>query len=419
MGFDDLREYQREAIRAWEGERHHRRGIMKMATGTGKTLTAIVALKRMIEESRTPQFISIVAPTQLLVSQWRFELQKAGLDSPVEVMGDKNVWMPRVKEGLLKVGLGRRRYVITVATYASFRSTEYTDLVRDAELPHSLIADEMHHAWAPMTQLGLLESYKARLGLSATPELYMDDEGTEMLQDYFGGVCFSFGIEEAIPEYLTEYDYHAEIIRLTADELERYEDLSRRIARSISDSGGSVDERAFLLILQRARVVTNAEGKWAAFEQILSRIGPLRRTLIYCSDKQIDRVKHILHERKIRAHQLTFEESLAYRDELLRLFKADRYQAIVAMKVLDEGVDLPGVERAIILSSSGNPVEYVQRRGRVLRKAEGKDFSVIHDIIVFPWESAPPPRPWLVSKDGFEKGNQQGKGVRPNFKKPC
>ena len=387
LTFDDLRDYQRKAILAWESKQ--RRGILEMATGTGKTVVAIIALTRLLKESKTPQFITITAPTQLLVSQWKTELQKAGLGAPVVVMGDKKTWIPKLRGSILKAGLGAKPHVIAVATYASFCSTEFIDELTTSGLAHSLIADEVHHSWAPKTRRGLLDSYQVRLGLSATPEVYMDDVGTKGLQDYFGGVCFTFDIRQAIPDYLTEYDYHAEIVHLTASELEQYEDLSRKIAAAISNSDGSVDESAFALILRRAKIVTNAEGKWAAFQRILDSIGPLRRTLIYCSDKQISRVKTILHDRGVKSHQLTFEESLDYRNEIILNFKADRYQAIVAMKVLDEGVDVPCVERAIILSSSGNHVEYVQRRGRVLRKTGGKDFAVIHDILVFPWCGAP------------------------------
>ena len=384
----DLRGYQQEAVHCWEAS--HRRTILRMATGTGKTRVAIVALTRMLKEPRGPHFVTIVAPTQLLVSQWSGELQKAGWGRPIEVMGSKTEWVPRVREAVLKVKLGTRNHVIVVATYASFCSTEFTQAVTDSGLSHSLIADEMHHAWAPKTRTGLLVSYEARLGLSATPEIYMDDEGTKELQDYFGGIGFTFDIGQAIPEYLTEYDYHAEIVHLTAAELEHYDNLSRKIAAAISGGDGSVDEKAFALILQRARIITNAEGKWGAFDRILTDIGQVHSTLIYCSDKQIDKVKQILRARGIKAHQLTCEESLDYRDEIISHFKSDRYQAIVAMKVLDEGVDVPAVRQAIILSSSGNPVEYVQRRGRVLRRADGKDFSVIHDILVFPWESSQP-----------------------------
>jgi superfamily II DNA or RNA helicase len=387
LDLQDLRDYQQSAIHHWED--NHRRGILRMATGTGKTRVAIVALTRMLKEGKDPIFIVIAVPTQLLVSQWSDMLHQAGLGRPVEVMGSKTEWLPKVRENVLKVKLGTRNHVVVVATYASFCSPDFIRAVLDSGFSHSLIADEMHHAWAPKTRTGLLDSYQTRLGLSATPEIYMDDEGTKQLHDYFGGIQFTFDIEQAIPKYLTEYDYHAEVVHLTADELARYEDLSRKIAGAISSNHGSVDEKAFALILLRAKIITNADGKWAAFERILTNIGQMRRTLIYCSDKQIDRVKQFLRTRGIKAHQLTYEESLAYRDEIISHFKSDRYQAIVAMKVLDEGIDVPAVQQAIILSSSGNSIEYVQRRGRVLRKADEKDYSVIYDVLVFPWESSP------------------------------
>lgn len=382
---DKLRDYQKDAIDKWE--KSGRKGILKMATGTGKTFVAVVALQRFLKVASSPQVVTVVAPTQLLVSQWRNELEKGGFESPVEVMGNRQVWIPKLKEALLKVELGRKRCAVAVATYASFCAEEFTRLLDGSGMALSLVADEVHHAWAPETRKGLLESYQTRMGLSATPELYMDESGTKELQQYFNGVCFEFGIDKAIPKYLTEYDYYVEIVHLESDELKEYERLSRMVAAAVSENGGMVDDKAFSLILRRAKIVRNARGKWPAFERILERIGRPERTLVYCSDKQIDRVKSILRERKIKAHQITHEESLQYRDEVISQFKEDRYQVIVAMKVLDEGMDLPGVRSAIILSSTGNSVEYVQRRGRVLRKAEGKDYSVIHDVLVLPWES--------------------------------
>jgi len=142
--------------------------------------------------------------------------------------------------------------------------------------------------------------------------------------------------------------------------------------------------------LKRSKIIINSESKWECFDKILDKLGnKLEKTLIYCSDKQIDRVRGTLHSRKIIAHEITFRQPLEHRKRIIELFKSNEYQVIVAMKILDEGIDVPSIKRAIILASSGNPIEFVQRRGRILRKFEGKEYSEIYDIIVFPWEKIP------------------------------
>ncbi len=381
----ELREYQEEAIRNWS---KNFKGILKMATGTGKTFTALRAIDAFLK--RYPKsLVVIVAPTQLLVSQWIENLEAEGFKNIIPVMQNKSVWAADLKTGILKLRLGRAENLFAVATYDSFCSKDLIDFVNKTEETKLLVCDEVHHAWAPETRKGMLPEFIGRLGLSATPEIYMDPEGTQELLDYFEGICFEFSMKQAIPEFLTEYEYYAEIAILTDEEREKYESLSTRIARAIHANKGKVDDKIFMMILERSRILVNAEAKWAAFEKILSSIPDIKRTLIYCSDKQIERVKEILHDKKIRAHQITHEESLEYRQEIIRLFQEDKYQAVIAMKVLDEGIDVPGIERAIILASSGNPVEFIQRRGRILRRSPGKEFSIIHDVLVFPWERIP------------------------------
>lgn len=383
---DFLRGYQIEAIKNWED--NGRRGILKMATGTGKTFTAIAAMNRYLEENEGG-LVVIVAPKQLLVSQWSSELIKMGFRNVIEVMRSSSTWSKKFKGALLKVELGHERETIAVATYASFSSDLFMNLLQKYEGRILLIGDEMHNSWAPKYRYGLLSKYEYRLGLSATPERYMDEKGTLEMQEYFGGIVFTLEIKDAIPEFLVPYEYYAEIVELTPEEMVRYQKMSITIAQRIAANDGDIDEGILHLLLRRARLVTNSESKWCAFETILDSIQNMRRTLIYCSDKQIDSVLERLHSRKIRTHKITFKEPLAHRQEIIEKFNNDNYQAIVAIKVLDEGIDVPGIERAIIMASSGNPIEYIQRRGRILRRSNNKEHATIHDVLVFPWGTIP------------------------------
>jgi superfamily II DNA or RNA helicase len=381
-----LRDYQNDAINRWESNGHM--GILEMATGTGKTFTAIAAIERYLKEKKKGVVV-IVAPKQLHVSQWSNELKKLGFSNVIEVMKNSSVWKKDLKGAILKVDLGHEKEVIAVATYASFCTDNFISTIRSTNTKPLLICDEMHNSWAPKYRQGLLNSYESRLGLSATPERYMDEKGTEDMQKYFGNIVYTFGISEAIPEYLVPYEYHAEIVELTAEEKYEYEELTSEISIRIAANNGEVDDATFLKILKRSKIVINSDSKWPAFKNILDSLPNLKRTLIYCSDKQIGRVLEILHSRKIYAHKITYKESLKQREEIIESFISDDYKAIVAIKVLDEGIDVPGIERAIILSSSGNPIEYVQRRGRILRRSESKEFATVYDILIFPWKTIP------------------------------
>ena len=381
-----LRPYQNEAIDRWEN--NGRMGILKMATGTGKTMTAIGAIIKYIEE-KGESIVIIVAPKQLLVSQWSDELVELGFSDIIEVMGTSSIWKNELKGALLKMELNRKKETIIVATYDSFCSDRFIDIISSTKFNILLICDEMHHSWAPIYRQGLLSMYKSRLGLSATPERYMDEKGTEEMQRYFGNIVFDFGIKEAIPEYLVPYEYYAEIVELTPDEKFEYDKLSSEISKRIAANNGEIDEWTFQKILKRAGKVTNSDSKWKAFEMILDNLPDMKRTLIYCSDKQINKVMEILHSRNIFVNKITYKEPLLYREQIIDSFISNDYKVIVAMKILDEGIDVPGIERAIILASSGNPIEYVQRRGRILRKSDGKKFATIHDILIFPWKNAP------------------------------
>lgn len=382
-----LRDYQEKAIEKWE--LNGCQGILKMATGTGKTFTAINAIERYLSK-QSKGFVVIVAPKQLLVSQWSEELKELGYSNVVEVMKDSSKWEKELKASLLKMELGHENEIFAVATYASFSSDKFKSIISSVSSDILLVCDEMHNSWAPEYKKCFVDKYQNKLGLSATPERYMDDEGTQEMLDYFGGLVFEFGLKDAIPEFLTEYEYHAELVHLTPEEKYEYDTFTTDIAKMIAANDGKINERILLKILQRARIVTNSESKWEAFEKILDNIPDIKKTLIYCSPQQIEKVLTLLRYRKILSHKITYKEDITFRKEIIEKFIDDKYRVIVAIKVLDEGIDVPGIERAIILANSGNPIEYVQRRGRILRKSPGKDFSIIHDILIFPWEDIPP-----------------------------
>ena len=174
--------------------------------------------------------------------------------------------------------------------------------------------------------------------------------------------------------------------------MEDYKKLTLKILRTKkTDDPDSLRQR---LLFKRADLEKNAENKYEALEEILDEIGPdIGDTIIFVSDEQIGNVIHILSRRGVVAHEFTMKQSakpsdkyggVSERDYLIKKFKEGDYQVLVAIKCLDEGIDIPSARRAIIMASSTNPREYVQRIGRIIRQAEGKQNAELYDMIIKP-----------------------------------
>lgn len=261
----------------------------------------------------------------------------------------------------------------------------------------------MHHVGSEGFQRGLLEKYDYRLGLSATPSRYMDDEGTEVLLNYFDDIVFEFTIKDALIKrnfknqtFLTPYDYLPEKIELTSKELDDYNELTQEINRlyHINNKTDKQIKSLDYLYRERRSIINNAENKYEVLEKILDKYDDLNHMIIFCSDKQIDNVLKILNDKNIGlTHKFTQSEkttkskvfnNISEREFLLKKFDEGLYKVLVAIKCLDEGVDVPSADKVIIMSSTTNPREYIQRRGRVLRRFEGKEKAYIHDMVVVP-----------------------------------
>jgi superfamily II DNA or RNA helicase len=266
-----------------------------------------------------------------------------------------------------------------------------------------LIADEAHGLGAPTFRKAMNPSIEARLGLTATPDRWFDDEGTDLIKDYFGGVIFEFGLHEALTWIdpnsgqtpLCPYNYHPLFVSLDQLEMDEYLELTRRIimqSNKASDKEGQ--EKLNRLMEKRASVLKKAHSKFSVLREILSTIDGPNGMLIYCSDwDQILEVIEIVNEYKFTYRTFTGEEGtspkkefngLSERDWILENFENQDIQILIAMKCLDEGVDIPSAKLGIIMASTTNPREFIQRRGRLLRRAKGKDITEIYDMIVAP-----------------------------------
>lgn len=402
------REYQHEAVEAWK--RQNGQGVLNMATGTGKTITALLAATELQDLQDGRLALIIAAPYQHLVEQWRAELREFG-GHPYLAYQSRATWADDVAAAITEYTNRSRDFLSIITTHTTFASSHFQQLLARLDgVETLLIADEVHHLGSPHLRTALPEHIRARLGLSATPERWYDDEGTSALYAYFSnGVVFEYGLAEAIENgYLSEYYYVPHIVELTDEETEDYLALSKAIGRLLHDedidlaAGGPTDEQLKMLLFKRARLIGTAENKIELLRDLLERTGldDLRHALVYCGDGSVEvddegeEVKRQLRvitellgtELGLRVHQFTYEEDQPTRKRLLEEFEEGTLQALVAIRCLDEGVDVPATKTAFMLASSTNPRQFVQRRGRILRPHESKNYSVIHDCIVTPPE---------------------------------
>ena len=380
-----LRDYQQEAIEAWFLNECH--GFLEMATGSGKTITALSALVRLVKEKKR-LFILIACPFQHLVEQWDKEASQFGFRS-IFAYQSQRTWVDRLNEALIDFNFGSLKVVCTITTHDTFISDTMQRMLTRLQGDAVLVADEAHHLGATKSRQNLPNLFNHRLGLSATPNRWFDPEGTAALRTYFGETVYEFPLARAIEAgYLCPYSYLPHLVELTEGELYEYEVLTAKIAKLYArKNDDEVTEKLLeALLRQRADLLNKAENKLPMLKQlVVNQSEPLHHALFYCAPGQIDEVIPMLgHELGLRVHRFTAEESTEERRSLLERFASGSLQGLVAMKCLDEGVDVPGTQSAYILASSSNPREFIQRRGRILRSAPGKAEAKIYDLIAVP-----------------------------------
>ena len=402
----DLHKYQKDAIQAWSEAGY--RGIFDMATGTGKTYTGLGAAVRLFEEKNRAAIL-IVCPYQHLVEQWVEDIEAFNMRPIIGYSASKQKdWKKRLQNAVIDFKLGIINvfcFVTTNATYSSeYVQKELNKLGKDT----FLLIDEAHNFGAEHLRTTLNLKFEYRLALSATLERHGDIEGTQALYDYFGDKCIEYGLKRAIDENkLTPYYYHPEIVYLTEEELAYYRDISHRISKACrfsKDGRLELTEQAKKLLIERARIVAGASNKVQLLKELMQQYKDQSHILIYCGatrtsdfkqdaserdeegERQIVAVSKMLgHELGMKVTHFTSAESAEEREDIKRRFaEVDPYQAIVAIKCLDEGVNIPSIKMAFILASSTNPKEYIQRRGRVLRKAANKPYAIIYDFVTLP-----------------------------------
>ena len=386
-----LRPYQREAVRKWQD--NHNRGMFEMATGTGKTFAAIGCIDK-IRQNNEKVLVVIVCPFDNLTRQWQKELKKWGFDSTVTPGNSK--WHRDMRDKIASLRIDEsQNLLILITTYVTFSSEKFVKTIEDSDIITMLIADEVHNAGSPRNTMGLSNSYGYRLGLSATLERYFDPEGTKTLEEFFGSTVYTLDLATAIQKgFLVNYYYYPIYVDLNDEEYEQYEALTRTIARLWNSESYQDREQLEMMLLKRARIIRDANGKIAKFAQwVDSHNDSTKYSLVYCSEKQMPSVKNILNKNGIINREITAKNPAdpKQRIDIINKFSSGHYDAIVANMVLDEGADIPAAKNCIMLASTGNPKQFIQRRGRVLRKFSGmygdkskKKHANIYDILVIP-----------------------------------
>lgn len=394
--------YQKEAFEKWKDNKYQL--LFEMATGTGKTRTAIACINHFLEKERTGLVI-ISCPQNTLSLQWKSEVDKIGLKVDRIIVADGvHNWRDELSKQLKLLSLGFSNNVIVYTTHKTASSEDFTGILRNqlSNIPVCFVGDEAHGLGAYKSKNALLDEYSYRIGLSATPVRWFDEYGTKVIINYFGEDYYQFTIAQALTTinpltgmpFLTDYEYHPVFVTLTEDELEKYQELSKRISKMASYSKSSDKYQSILekVLFARANIEKKAEHKYDALKEIL-RTKHIENTLIFTSDGQINEVMRILQENVIMAHRFTEDQGttpelkycgLSERQYLINSFKEGTYKALVAIKCLDEGIDIPSAETAIIMASSTNPREYIQRVGRVIRQAKNKGRAYIYDFIIEP-----------------------------------
>lgn len=387
-GAKPLRPHQSNALHNWE--KQGRRGILEHATGSGKTFTAICATRNALGRHEVPL---ILVPSELLLNQWYREVMENLPDLNPQILrcgAGHTKWRD---EGLIgpwtRPGSETPRVVLSTmqtAAMAEFRAA----IMQGSHL--FLVADEVHRVGSPNHLQLLSLDTGPRLGLSATPRRAGDPEGTERILEYFNGIVPPpFTLQDAIKSgALTPYFYHVHTAQLTTTEQEQWDEITKRIRRisaqkaSSKEPDSESDFQIKKLLIARARMLKQAEGKASVASGILATSYHRgERWIVYCDDlTQLAAVRAELARQGLESMEY-HSAMTGDKEQTIRLFEANG-GIVVSIRCLDEGVDIPSVTHALILASSKNPREYIQRRGRVLRRAEGKSVAHVHDVLVLP-----------------------------------
>lgn len=409
-----MRSYQVEAKEKWNENGHN--GFLVMATGTGKTITALYSIQDFVRENHI--FTVIAVPYKHLANQWAEDVRLFFPEACVQVIHGE------VADGETKIYANylqaQKEYkpIIVITTIMSFFLDRYSSLYAKIEFEKLLIVDEAHNFMNSISD-ELSAKYPYKLGLSATPVFGNNESKTKMLLNWFGGQIVDLPIEKALGKYLVNYEYHPIFVNASAIDEEKFAKATKMMLSAMDFERQIIlDEKMFTLGYRgRLRAISMAEEKMERIVEIFSNIEDKDHTIFYCSDgklwydgkdnkaNEIKEIRHLEYILKLinnsclpsitngKASKFTASENVEERMQLIDSFNKGYIEYLVAIRCLDEGINIPSIKSALILSSNDNYREFVQRRGRILRLYPGKEKAHIYDVIVLP----------SLDNDGFAK----------------
>lgn len=405
--FPEEREIQKMAYCSWVNNGYN--GIFAMATGSGKTVTSLNCILKEYNKDKVYKSI-IVVPTQALASQWESEVRSFNFKDVISTYSDKN-WKEAINRYATRTIFNSRKNIIIITTYATFNKKHFQSLLIKIKGIEDFIyiADEAHNLGAQSSLKYLPTIIKKRIGLSATPERIYDELGSSEIYIFFNSrpplYTYRYTMKQAIDDkILCKYEYYPIFVSLTEAEMEEYRKITKDLCKFIDPTTGKYSDQASSLLLKRKRIIHKAENKKDAVIKLIRELESnkkLEYTFVFVPegyepdyskndsyDIECDDI-HIIDEyaKVFKSYGYTYHKYLGGLNnakEVLSSFSKGDIKILLSMKCLDEGVDIPRAENAIFCSSTGNPRQFVQRRGRVLRKHKDKKKAYIWDLIVIP-----------------------------------
>lgn len=392
-----LRDYQEKAVINWF--KNKGRGTLKMATGSGKTIIALAIATELYHKINL-QILLVICPYRHLVVQWARECEKFNL-KPILAFESVHQWQSELSTQLYNIYTEKQKFLTLLTTNSTLMTDGFQSQLQFFPDKTLIVGDEAHNLGSSRLEASLPRNIGLRLALSATPERYFDEDGTEALLSYFGQIIKpEFTLADAIKKgALVHYNYYPIFVELTAEESLRYAKLTQKIGWALSRANqDQFTKNATItpLLTKRSRLIASAENKLNALYNLMSKRLDMTHTLFYCGDsyvytnssfysRQLEEVTRILgQELNYRVNTYTAETSLSEREEIKRQLELGELQGLVAIRCLDEGVDIPSLKNAVILASSSNPRQFIQRRGRILRPHPDKEKATLFDMIVMP-----------------------------------
>ena len=395
-----MQEHQLAALEAWRPSGDFQ-GVFDLATGAGKTITAIYGISKLAEAIGGLTVV-IAVPYQNLADQWVDNLSQFNI-YPLRCYVSRQNWLEKMRTVAHDMLMGSRNFAAIVVVNRTLKSPEFQEALKKLPGERLLwIGDECHHH-SSQAYSGYLPDARFRIGLSATPQHYLDEDRNERLNAFYGDIVYRYTLKQAIEEkVLTPYFYYPHVVELTEGEAEDFVALSEQIGRMMARKEAAdqtADQKLTALLMRRARLVGSAANKLPTLNEVLSGRHPESHTLFYCGDgtvetdegdeadakqslRQVEALSQTLHRAGWDVSRFTSRESRPDRERILENFRVGVIDALVAIRCLDEGIDVPACSTAYILASSRDPRQFIQRRGRILRRSPGKTSATIHDFVV-------------------------------------